>query len=78
MNNDTRAFAKRIMQKSGGVPPNGVQAAPYSATLHFLTGRFMEAADAECLSIHHQEIGGREWKNRSESSATSILRRRGT
>lgn len=42
MNDETRAFAKRIMQKSGGVPPNGVQAAPYSATLHYL--RAVEAA----------------------------------
>ena len=44
MNDDTRAFAKRIMRTSGGVPPNGVQAAPYSATLHYL--RDMEAAGA--------------------------------
>ena len=42
MNDGTRGFAKRIMQKSGGVPPNGVQAAPYSATLHFL--RAVQAA----------------------------------
>ena len=42
MNDDTRAFAKRIMQKSGGVAPNGVQAAPYNAMLHFL--RAVEAA----------------------------------
>ena len=42
MNEDTRAFAKRIMRKSGGVPPNGVQAAPYSATLHYL--RAVQAA----------------------------------
>ncbi len=42
MNDDTRAFAKRMMQRTGGVPPNGVQVAGYSATLHFL--RAVQAA----------------------------------
>jgi branched-chain amino acid transport system substrate-binding protein len=42
MNDGTRTFAKRIMEKSGGVAPNGVQAAPYSATLHYL--RAVQAA----------------------------------
>jgi branched-chain amino acid transport system substrate-binding protein len=43
MTDETRGFARRIMQKSGGVAPNGVQAAPYSAMLHFL--RAVEAAE---------------------------------
>ncbi len=36
MNDATRRFAERVMKRSGGVPPNGVQVAPYSATLHYL------------------------------------------
>ena len=42
MNDATRAFAKRIMQRSGGVAPNNVQAVPYSATMHYL--RAVQAA----------------------------------
>jgi branched-chain amino acid transport system substrate-binding protein len=42
MNENTRAFARRIMQRSGGVPPNNVQAVPYSAVMHYL--RAVDAA----------------------------------
>ncbi len=38
MNDATRAYARRLMARTGGVPPNGVQVAPYSAALHFLRG----------------------------------------
>lgn len=42
MNPATRAFAKRMMERTGGMPPNGVQVAPYSAAMHFL--RAVQAA----------------------------------
>jgi len=42
MNDATRTYARRLMERTGGVPPNGVQVAPYSAALHFLRG--VEAA----------------------------------
>ena len=42
MNGDTQAFAKRIMQRSGGIAPNNVQAVPYSAMMHYL--RAVDAA----------------------------------
>lgn len=42
MNDATRAFSKRLMEHTRGVPPNGVQAAPYSAARHFL--RAVQAA----------------------------------
>lgn len=38
----TRAYAKRMMERTGGVPPNGVQIAAYSAARHFL--RAVQAA----------------------------------
>jgi branched-chain amino acid transport system substrate-binding protein len=38
MDEDTRTFARRMMQKSGGVPPTAVQVAGYSAMLHYLRG----------------------------------------
>ncbi len=38
MDDATRAYARRLMARTGGVPPNGVQVAPYSAALHFLRG----------------------------------------
>jgi len=36
MNDDTRAFSKRFMEKSGGKPPTMVQAGVYGAVLHYL------------------------------------------
>lgn len=42
MSDGTRAFSKRLMERTRGVPPNGVQAAPYSAARHYL--RAVQAA----------------------------------
>ena len=36
MDDATRAFSKRMMERTHGLPPNGVQAAGYSAAMHFL------------------------------------------
>jgi len=36
LNDRTRAFAKRIMARTNGIPPNMGQAGAYSATLHYL------------------------------------------
>jgi branched-chain amino acid transport system substrate-binding protein len=36
LNDETRAFAKKFMAKSGGKPPSMVQAGVYSAVLHYL------------------------------------------
>lgn len=37
ISNDTRAWAKRFMQLSGGKPPSEIHAGTYSAVLHYLT-----------------------------------------
>ena len=42
MDDASRAFSKRMMAKTGGMPPNAVQVAPYSAALHYL--RAVQAA----------------------------------
>jgi branched-chain amino acid transport system substrate-binding protein len=36
LNDETRAFSKRFMEKSGGKPPSMVQAGVYSAVAHYL------------------------------------------
>ena len=36
LNDETRAFSKRFMAKSGGKPPSMVQAGVYSAVMHYL------------------------------------------